>query len=341
MKEFPSGRLEIRAHNAINSEASLGTAAKKAAEQNSSQNLRKFFDPLSCDVLDLDLTDGGVTSTYKPSGPYADISILIISAPHHSLQRKEAVTEQIYDYSFDLQENHWKRVLSTMVATANHPLIINSDSQIYATENCIESISNQNQRNSRTISLPHAQVFALDQSVIKPDNTNFNHLTRERKWTQRYIADFLDQLKTHLPSIELSARVSNPTGYEFSFNENAYGLLANISFVAQTLRDHHIAFAKVAKMWKKQIDKLDKPYFQNLIQAPSYRLYLYDGDKGLEVTISPEFISHAGVLEAAGLHLHRASFHPKRYPNDRVILEEITNNARHLTITNAQNSQVA
>jgi hypothetical protein len=79
--------------------------------------------------------------------------------------------------------------------------------------------------------------------------------------------------------------------------------------VTQMLAEHHAAYTEISQAWFSSL----KPQRQaKLIPQPSYRLYLTLENGKVIATISPEVISHAGVMEAAGVTLIRKQETPPR-----------------------------
>jgi hypothetical protein len=149
--------------------------------------------------------------------------------------------------------------------------------------------------------------------------------------------------RTISETLELTPRDEAPFGYSFDLPMGIDSLKMwpiGTRVMASVMEAHHKAYTKVAKDIEQRLSKrlLEKGYAQ-FIPQPSYRLYMElverDTDEHtnyklggdiVRVTVSPEFLSHAGIIEAAsdaregGLLLNRAPSNPQRIPVE--VLEE-------------------
>lgn len=176
------------------------------------------------------------------------------------------------------------------------------------TENCISTISTEEHRTSRSIALPHAQVFITDTEKLQPipeDMQGFreNLQLEQALWQKpRIINRFLGKLQTEVqeelgrPLKEPEMQTFQPFGYSFSPSQSN-----DIKEITEVMQAHHAAYTKAMGQYEGDFQRIQEKYGRAVIPQPSYRLYSYLENGIFTVTVSPEVFSHSGVLEAAGI----------------------------------------
>lgn len=312
MIELESGILKLHSSTvSVNPSADAKSAHEIVAAQNTAAYLREsFFTETPNHIAHTELPSGGKVAVLFPTGPYADISILVIAAGPESLSRDLDQTEFIYDYPEDVQLEYWRSTLTIL-----NQLKQSSDPAkeiVLAVENSVAQRTNQAQRTSRSISLPHTQVLLLQPDQVEKTDWRFTHLEREQrvlrfsaitKLIQQKLSEVTDQkLSSVLHSVVQQQKA--PYGYSFSLP-----LTFNAADVSHIMKLHHQAYTAAAN---EALSTLKDEHQSEIIAQPSYRVYISRESDFLQVIISPEFLSHAGVMEAAGILLDRSSAHPQR-----------------------------
>lgn len=319
------GYLHLYAERpAINTSASVMDAAAIANRQNTADYLKQTFFTPNPSILSMhELENGGQTTLMIPSGPYAEGAVMVIAKGPHSLDREGIQTETIYDYPDDVQNSYWMTIYSSLQACNELAKEKGRDGlHVVASENCIATRTNAVHRTSRSIALPHSQIFTLDEQHITPfdeDEEEINHLVFEQQalqqerwlkgYTQLVQGLVVNKMRHGLEGLRCETKA--PFGYSFIASYDGA-----IEEITQVMNAHHQAYTEAAELWVPQL----KPSFQEKISIPqpSYRLYMSSEDGNFQVTVSPEFLSHAGVLEAAGVELKRGPQYPRRISEEQM-----------------------
>lgn len=312
MIELETGRLKLHSSTtSVNPGADIKTAHEIAAVQNTASYLREsFFSTTPNHITNTELPSGGRVAVLFPTGPYADVSVLVIAAGPESLNQDLKQTEFIYDYPDDTQTEYWKStlaILETLEQSADPEKEV-----VLAVENSVAERTNPQQRTSRSISLPHTQVLRIQPDQIEKIDWHFQHLDREQKVLRfsavtRLIKQKVSELSE--PSLQevfetITQQQKAPFGYSFVV-PGSY----DAAQFSQVMKAHHLAYSAAAS---DALTSLKPENQAAIIAQPSYRVYISREENQYQVTISPEFLSHAGVMEALGILLDRSSAHPQR-----------------------------
>lgn len=307
--EVQPGILRIHCEKpAINTNASPTEAARVADTYNSSEFLKRTFFGTTPDILQRFATpSSGEVTTMKPSGPYTEGAVMVIAHGPDSFNQEYVGTEQIYDYPADVQHAYWGSILTALKKIQAK----NPRQQAIAVENCISQRTSADKRTSRSVGLPHSQTLLLNPKHITPESWNIPHLTREQKLLNRsgsmyrFMSGVQHAAHTMDSPLQLEHRQQAPFGYEFTASEQG-------SIVETTLNMavHHEAYRQASTAAIAQLSERNQ---KNIIPQPSYRMYMYiENDGSIRTIISPEVLSHAGVLEAMGIQLQRSVDTPRR-----------------------------
>lgn len=318
MFKLETGVLQLHSSApAVNTQDSVKKAAAIADAQNSRSYLEAaFFNGHARTIHHEQLSTGGQLSLIIPTGPYADISFLVAAAGPETFDKEIVDTETIYDYPPELQAAYWKMIITSLKTLRD--LRGSHNDQVFAVENCIVTRTSDDKRTSRSIGVPHSQILLLNTEAIVPQAWEIPALSKEQRILKSPV--FLSLLRTELDKVKtdlsrsvresLAQQYHAPFGYTFLLDQPT-----DFDRVAEELNTHHQAYMQAAET---AVARLKPSNRDRLIPQPSYRVYLsLDADK-LKVTISPEFISHAGVMEAAGIKLERSPEHPPRVTDTEI-----------------------
>ncbi len=324
---FPEGILTVRSEKpSVLTSATPQEASKITEKSNTPEFLKNAFfsldDPFVLSVQELQ--NEGAVSVVIPTGPYSETDLLVVAAGPTTFSQEKSQTESIYDYPESVQTTYWKTILTVLDSLEMQK----KPGQIAVmTENAISEVSHSDKRTSRTIMLPHAHVFLFSPEEVQssPLPQEWTHLHTEQRalnmWLQSpkfsaFETELTEALKV-LPA-SVSAKTDLPKGYEIRFSDDA-----TPEEVALAMNINQRIYHKTAD---KMIRDLKVHTVQKLIPQASYRLYLHHDTEANQYvfTVSPEFISHAGVLEAAGVVLERKLNAPeKASPEEKTRIRQI------------------
>lgn len=316
MQEIKRGLLPVYAEkSAVNTIASAEEAASIAQLYNQSDYLEREFFQRSEKVLWIqELASGGKVSVVIPSGPYTDLSTMVIAHGPHSFDQPAAQTEFVYDYPLDVQETYWAVIIKSISFLSCLPY--QGRRHVIATENAIKTYTNASMRTSRSVCLPHSMINYLEEDCVAAEEWQISHLRKEETLLQnpKLMSGYLGLLQeayhrlTGCTFVDLSARDQAPFGYQFN--------LAPVHLVpqiTQILANHHHAYSVAAEQTTRFLLEAGYHFLaRHLIPQPSYRLFLSLQAGQVEAVICPEFRSHAGVMEALGVRLHRSPDNQRR-----------------------------
>jgi hypothetical protein len=302
---------------AINTTASTTEANRVATLQNDPAYLYDaFFSPNSSAFHHDRIPGVGQVSIIVPTGPYGHVSFMTIATGENLTSNPNGQAETIYDYPETLQQKYWEAILLSLQTL--HEQAIKTGDVAVAVENCISHITNGTRRTSRTIKKPHAQALLVRVNDIQKEKWSIDHLSREQRVFQR--VNLMPLFKTNLQKVldqfscdsytSLALTNQPPIGYTFLIHDPH-----DHAHVATVLRANHTAYTDTARAI---VATLNQDNQDLLIPQPSYRLYMKFEAEYLRVSVSPESISYAGVMESAGIKLHRS----QDYPNGRDHAEE-------------------
>jgi hypothetical protein len=344
-RKLPSGTYPVNGHG-INSAVSRSIVA----EQTRGLNMKLdaiFFDPEHQSSLVHKKIDGGGDSVlYNASGRYGDFGVMVISRGPEAKRKDPSQTEFIFEYPSNVQESHWTFVLSAMDAFAQSTTIPDMPKmRIIASDNAIASYSNESHGTSRSVRYPHTHITGIVEENISAEKTHIPTLHPQLQLEQSLLEQFspsvVKRMKISLEDknvpLNLEAKREAPFGYSFTIDGELDELAKNPEAFTRIMRTHHEAYTDVVKPLEETLTtKLLEFGAEQVIPQPSYRLYMEHADGKMHVTISPEFISHGGILEAADVILHRDPSNPVRYPEEwNTILqgeaaEKVRNNTSEL-----------
>ncbi|MDQ3008886.1 MAG: hypothetical protein M3Q81_04810 [bacterium] len=304
------GVYRLRSHKeAINTAASPEAASRVAQSYNTREYLeREFFGEHERMLGQTTLEDGSRVSVVIPTGPYSEEAVLVMAAGSEIDPTK---TASIYDLSTATQAEYWKKILKCLEVF--HASVTHRNQRVAAVENNIKVVTNPEMRTSRTIVLPHTHIIKVDLDALEEGKWRMSHLRKEQFVLRQtaFMQPLLQQLQEELsvatgfqfPSLTL--RHSAPYGYSFEA-----GNIYDVPQITSRLAAHHQAYTETAN---SVLSTLREHHQRKIIPQPSYRSFLEikDGEK-LIATISPECLSPAGVMEAAGIKLERGPEYPQR-----------------------------
>lgn len=307
---------------AINSQTSIEDASRKANSYNTPENLKSFFDVNKEDVLFVKaLPDGYAVSEFMPSAPYSEEGVMICAGNLKELGEGKVSTQNIYDLPEDVQKEYWRITLANLIVLGEETKDSNRF-RVLATENTTPR-TGQEHRTSRSIDVPHIQINRFDRNKVVSGEELPSSLQTEQRVLrdEERIWDFAKKIRPDM-GLKILPRLSEPYGYSLFFGMDARTALTSISEFQELMLLHHQAYTREAR---KMVEKLRSQNQKRIIPQPSYRTYIFFNEGRLEVVISPEFLSHAGVTEAAGLEMVRSSDVKSDFSSD-----ELTNFKRRI-----------
>lgn len=306
---------------AVNTREGVTAAATTAKLYIDSDYLReKFFTPNPTILHTFELASGGQVTAMIPSAPYGEGGMMVIAAGKDSLTPGFIKTEVVYDFPEDVQTTYWAVVMYCLSSFAND--LYKDATVVLATENCMAHITNEQERNSRSVRLPHIQIFPVQNQHIYETEWTIDHLEKEKALFSRpaLMAGYLYQLEKRYWALskngvpQFNHTLGLPTGYAFKVGE-----IDDVETVTEVMRTHHQAYTAAAQravgLANALIDQkhlLKEDNKRMLITQPSYRLYLTVVGREVQATIAPELISHGGVMESIGIQLDRNAQNPRR-----------------------------
>lgn len=262
-------------------------------------------------------------------------------------------TTTIYDYDVKLQKEYFRQTLAAMLAMEEFNLPDENPQQdtprVLATENNMAIVSNESHRVPRSIGLPHLHVFKAGSWIDTTATPKFPpHLRAEQRLLRR--GDHLERFATDVSStisdelgrlggdVQISLRDIEPFGYAITTpitrNQNLddqaeilQKVMASHQKAYMEATGRHIDGVNKRRIESKKkstakagrIDSTPMLIEEKIIPQPSMRTYLYFNNRGfLTCVISPEFISSAGVMEAAGVILHRDATNDNPYQRGEI-----------------------
>lgn len=332
------------AHTAINTSVTPEEAALMAEKNNTVGHIRhEFFNPNNGKGNVLSVTKDESTrsnsSRVRLTAAYTELASAEFAANGHvfresenpdpekrereqaAIDAEQVPTHMVYDLPFATQVSYWSEVLESL--DIYHATLEDFEDPtkvtIFAGENAIKERTGTI-RTSRSIAIPHAHTVPLEHSTIVnlPDgdptmaHVNYEQRILEKvgqKLADRVFENLPDEAKDKLletmkgddPNLKLRKRLVKPFGYQMQLPSDI-----SITDFAAFMEDHHHAYVETTD---EIIDRLSSKNQARIIPQPSYRMYVFKEDQGkgdISVIISPEFISHGGLIEAAGLKLNRS-----------------------------------
>ncbi len=316
-------------------------AATVEASNTAKYLLNEFFYGSEVLFMQRDSSQGMVGGR-SPTGPYMDRSILLVACPPNI----ETTDPTVPVMSYDLPQETRREFLSAELTALqkSHQLAYQKPAAMKAisAENCLSVLSGD-LRTSRTVRLPHLQVGIVDIQAInertkqKPTKglQDEEKILSDQVFMTRALTAINRSLSHRLPGRDkeysLHIRTARPYGYAIVFNDIDVAKVTDkdsLENVLSVMEAHHASFSLVARALERS-EKMQETISlsadpthmspQGMIAQPSYRrITHFNEDNKLEMIISPEFFSHAGVFEASGVTLHRTEKAPLRYPAEDV-----------------------
>ena len=273
-------------------------------------------------------------SIIEPTGAYSDGAMLIVAVPPEIIDPEDNKTPikalTIYDLPEEVQAAYFyyalKAAKSMRSSWPKEP-----KPQVFFTENVSPQVSNQQYSVGRTVALPHIQVWGVIPTT--EDNQDQPQFHPSLKHERRLIKLFHRIIKTKLEmfmnknlqetlntQLAVSTRLASPYGYEFSltFPENM-SLQEQGKIIAHFMRMHHHTYADVASELLTQLKekvqtnnvRLTKSMLYKTIRPqPAYKVVgRYSAPHTVVISITPNIVSSAGVMEVMGIQLHRDPKH--------------------------------
>lgn len=314
--EMPSGILRIHCEKpALDSRSTVTEAAAVAKGYNTAEYLQETFFGSAKGILQTTTTEsGGQVTLMTPSGPYAEEAVMVVARGPESFTIPDVPTELIYNYPVDTQTAYWNYIFASLKHF--HSSNTNPNCTIVSVENCICQHSCPERRTSRTIALPHTQILRVDKEHLSDEPWSIDHLNKEQKILSRKVPlnsmliELQNKYQEHSGSPLHNVRIQEkaPFGYTFTASNGT------VEELQKNLHSHHQAYTATAA---ELIQALRPQNQARLIPQPSYRLFLHlEPDGTVLATVSPEFLSSAGVMEAAGVLLQRDKELEYRVPED-------------------------
>lgn len=306
---LPKGKHEVHSQDgAINPTDNLRSAAEKA-DKVSVEEIESFFTTGNANhqvLIKIPLQDGNVVSEVSPSAPFAEGGVMVCAGNLGRIREGKNATQNIYDFPPDVQKTYWQLVLANLLVL--HDLTADTAQyRIVATENTTPRTSEE-YRTSRTLPFPHIQINRFDVSEIQPGEVEMPSLAVEQRILRRKSAmqEFVYTLYEKMGQLisRPQIRQAEPYGYTLEFPITTDTALANIDLFQRVMQKHHNAYASQSQ---EILSGLRESNQRRVIPQPSYRTYVFFDRGNLKTIISPEFLSHAGVTEAAGVQTVRAT----------------------------------
>jgi hypothetical protein len=308
---FPSGGLHMRGSGTNTADGTRLVADRNHALNTADKLKFILIDQATIGYWSLPTAEGGYRySVIRPTAPYAPHGLMLAVFPENSYQQIGEKTQFVYDYPEAVQQQYWQMILSGLAAYSK----CQEHSPLYV-ENV--TLTSNDHRTSRTLNPVHGQFVALDESLLGATTGEIDHLIWESQITAALIQRVrspIEKILDEMPSLAafgITAQFfSTPAGYGFSFPLEEKSVAEQMQLV---MAEHWQAYATycqrerdtVARRAQHRVDEPTKP--KTTIPGPSYRQYVWVGDGCVQVVISPEYCSHAGVLEAMGVQLHRSA----------------------------------
>jgi hypothetical protein len=316
---LPEGLLPMNGRGFSGSSTREEVAVNTAAINTPTELTRRFFGQNNPEtLLILPLSDGSEVRLHAPTGRYTPLATMVVAhgPEFDKLPPEETITTQnIYEYSENTQAAYWGMLIHGLEAYRD---TLDTDKyRIFAGGNWVAQHSNFDERTARTVGLPHDHLCAVRKKDIKPYIEGgveaIEGLTEEKTITNRLLPHFLPRLERALPEdfpLRLETRTNLPYGYSFVIPADA-----GMATVAQLMKDHNTAYEAVANTIKTRHEKRGA----EIHTQPSYQLYIELDEQGdRHVTISPSFLSAAGVLESAGIQLKRNPYYEEQFTDAEV-----------------------
>jgi hypothetical protein len=322
------GLLDIYG-DGINTEMSREAAALRSEKLNQPEKLRAILN----DQERLYTGQVGVLrfSVIRPTSPYTPGSLMFAAhtEDYNGLSEKP---QYIYEFGEVEQRAYWAHILAGLFAHGN---------QSFYTENTTQTTSFEH-RSSRTLNFIHGQFGSIKEEWLQPHGESLEHLGAESRKTLSLmdringpLGAIMNDVRASSPSVELEY-YARPTGYALSFPLTA-DLPELIATVQRTMEAHWQAYSNYVKDEEAKVKRASENNSgiekRDIIPGPSYRQYVWFEDGMLKILISPEYDSHAGVMEGMGIHLRR-TLSGKTYisPEDEMRQKETFARQYHATM---------
>jgi hypothetical protein len=323
VKEY---RLPMYGRWALNADDSLEKVAEISAKLNAPEKLTEIINNPEA-ILRKKLPSGTDIVLLHPTGPYTDRALML--AMYNPDIKTTHNAQWTYDYPFKEQVEYWRFVVSGLYAQKEILKQEGRDKEVKSqyVENATH-VSNGKFRTSSTISFQHGHFIEIDPKELVPTTHTIPHLREEREVLERgfLMKRFLRRLSN---SFEMNSEVKSPDfivqeklplGYGFKISsDNSDHNISKLTFI---MNKHHKAYENLTQEYLDSAHVVSARFsdttlnfrerLKTVIPPPSYRLYMTLNISQIDVEISPEFISHAGVMQGEGIDLDRNEDHEIR-----------------------------
>lgn len=348
---LPSGILSVHSDGTgvISTVSYDNTYAKRIVREINTHHYQQetFYSPQHPDHLySHEFPDNSMVVLYNQSAKYSEISALVIAKGPETFSQKDnelVPVEYIYNFPKEVQQTYWQFLLGGMRSFQKSTQHIDG-MRIFIGENNISTYSSADNRTSRSIGNPHAHIVGFIKDHVEQKNVKTSEIVQylkdEQKFTRKlstHIARRVENrlVKQRIPQLHFTPQEQPPYGYSFSIPYSIDDIITNPQAFSELMIAHHEAYTAISQQMEKVFaPKVFTAGYKQFIPQPSYRLYLEEMDKQLYAAISPEYLSHAGIIEAASysLILDRDPSNPKRIP-DNIIRSVQQNAVRYISNT--------
>lgn len=301
-ESLPQGSLRMPGEG-FNGVTPKEVVAERTAIYNTPEELKKRFlgDNNPRTLLTAPIKDGSEIRLHEATGPYAPYHYMMFVKGKDFEQNPDGQPikgELLTDHSHEVQRGYWELLLNGLTSF-KETLGTDSDYRVFSGGNWLRNYSNEDERNARTIGFHHDHLMAVKAEFFDDyiDNgvKDIEGFNQEKAATERLLPFVLPKVQTLLGEespLQLEARTEMPYGYSFTISADT-----DIDTFTTHMRDHHEAYAAVAKRYEPH---------GSLLEQPSYNLYVEIDDAGdRHISVSPSFAGPVGVLESAGIQSKR------------------------------------
>ncbi len=287
-----------------NSETSADKSAAFGAALNSKDNLQRFIEGSSLGFIET--LSGEKIHVMASEAPHSLNHLLIVAEGPHTLDFPEEDMfkgEKIYDFSQEAQEAYWGTILTSIRQMWE---TYGTDHVITSQESVIPRVMNPDEHTARSLRATHTHINA-----IKPTDIVASKVTAKRLEEERDLLiedDRINNMLAGLGGLAEDHRLtlgagkfthrkdSYPYGYEIDFVSPLEDI--NIPAFTNFMRQHYESYTRNVGNLTTDVDLA--------ITQPAFRLYFTVNEQNnLKMIVSPNLITNAGALAAAGVKLER------------------------------------
>lgn len=315
---FPTGKLEVYGQG-TNTADPAAEVAERNHKLNTPEKLRAILhDQNILSTWKLPTTHGLYRhSIIRPTAPYTPHGLMLVVFPEGQYEAMSRETQFVYAYPEAVQRRYWQMILAGLEAYHNcqphQPLFV---------ENV--TLTSNAHRTSRTLNPVHGQFVVFDEALFSPKTGEIDHLVKESRATASLVRRVfrnerlpekdspITTLIQNMPSLQTLGITTHlyttPAGYGFSFPLNQ----STPEHIQTVMTEHWRAYAAHCQEEQEKAVRAEQKSngsvrLKKIIPGPSYRQYVWIESNIAQIVICPEYTSHAGVLEALGVELHRST----------------------------------